>query len=218
VTVSFEEIVSFLKDKKTSVLYLPERIEIVEEIPLTNVGKVDKKRLKEEIKEKVSKITYTTRPITTIGSTNQYDLVTSHGRYVGIRWTRWEDVPPTAYEMKQCAHVIPKYIQDAFHHAQGDDVLKKNTDHGSEDVTDVGDDEDFEHDLLENRQAVYTYLSENDLLDLSYCSTTWQLEQELADSYGYKNFFSNTDLRLIWNLAQDVADQQGLDQWKGMLY
>jgi len=49
--ISFEEIISFLKEKKTSVLYLPERIETVDEIPLTNVGKVDKKRLREEIKE-----------------------------------------------------------------------------------------------------------------------------------------------------------------------
>jgi len=55
VTISFEEIISFLKEKKTSVLYLPERIEIIEEIPLTNVGKVDKKRLREEIKEKLKK-------------------------------------------------------------------------------------------------------------------------------------------------------------------
>jgi 2,3-dihydroxybenzoate-AMP ligase/mycobactin salicyl-AMP ligase len=54
-TVSFEEMISFLKEKKTSVLYLPERIEIIEEIPLTNVGKVDKKRLREEIKEKLKK-------------------------------------------------------------------------------------------------------------------------------------------------------------------
>lgn len=53
--ISFEEIISFLKEKKTSVLYLPERIEIIEEIPLTNVGKVDKKRLREEIKEKLKK-------------------------------------------------------------------------------------------------------------------------------------------------------------------
>jgi 2,3-dihydroxybenzoate-AMP ligase len=37
------------------VLYLPERIEILEEMPLTNVGKVDKKRLREEIKEKLKK-------------------------------------------------------------------------------------------------------------------------------------------------------------------
>jgi len=54
-TISFEEIISFLKAKKTSVLYLPERIEIIEEIPLTPVGKVDKKRLREEIKEKLKK-------------------------------------------------------------------------------------------------------------------------------------------------------------------
>ncbi|MEW6376694.1 MAG: AMP-binding protein [Thermodesulfobacteriota bacterium] len=54
-TVSFEEIISYLKEKKTSVLYLPERIEIIEEMPLTNVGKVDKKRLREEIKEKLKK-------------------------------------------------------------------------------------------------------------------------------------------------------------------
>jgi 2,3-dihydroxybenzoate-AMP ligase/mycobactin salicyl-AMP ligase len=54
-TISFEEIVSFLKEKRISVLYLPERIEIVDEIPLTNVGKIDKKRLREEIKEKLKK-------------------------------------------------------------------------------------------------------------------------------------------------------------------
>jgi 2,3-dihydroxybenzoate-AMP ligase len=37
------------------VLYLPERIEIIEEMPLTNVGKVDKKRLREQIKGKLRK-------------------------------------------------------------------------------------------------------------------------------------------------------------------
>jgi 2,3-dihydroxybenzoate-AMP ligase len=54
-TVSFGEITSYLKEKKTSVLYLPERIEIVDDMPLTNVGKVDKKRLREEINEKLKK-------------------------------------------------------------------------------------------------------------------------------------------------------------------
>jgi len=54
-TVSFEEIIHYLKDKKTSVLFLPERIEILEEMYLTNVGKVDKKRLRDEIKEKLKK-------------------------------------------------------------------------------------------------------------------------------------------------------------------
>jgi 2,3-dihydroxybenzoate-AMP ligase/mycobactin salicyl-AMP ligase len=53
--VSFDQIISFLREKKTSVLYLPERIESIEELPLTNVGKVDKKRLREEIKEKLKK-------------------------------------------------------------------------------------------------------------------------------------------------------------------
>jgi non-ribosomal peptide synthetase component E (peptide arylation enzyme) len=51
--ITFEEIVSYLKEKKTSVLYLPERIEMIDEMPLTNVGKVDKIRLREEIKEKL---------------------------------------------------------------------------------------------------------------------------------------------------------------------
>jgi len=53
--ITFEEIISYLKERKTSVLYLPERIEIIEEMPLTNVGKVDKKRLREEIKTKLKK-------------------------------------------------------------------------------------------------------------------------------------------------------------------
>jgi len=54
-TISFEEIVSYLNEKKTSILYLPERVEVIEEMPLTNVGKVDKKRLREVIQEKLKK-------------------------------------------------------------------------------------------------------------------------------------------------------------------
>jgi non-ribosomal peptide synthetase component E (peptide arylation enzyme) len=53
--ISFEEIISYLKGKKTSVLYLPERIEVIEEMPLTRVGKFDKMRLREEIKKKLRK-------------------------------------------------------------------------------------------------------------------------------------------------------------------
>jgi non-ribosomal peptide synthetase component E (peptide arylation enzyme) len=53
--ISLEEIISYLRERKTSVLYLPERIEILEEMPLTNVGKLDKKRLGEEIKKKLKK-------------------------------------------------------------------------------------------------------------------------------------------------------------------
>ncbi len=54
-TISFEEVISFLRGKKTSVLFLPERVEVIAEMPLTNVGKVDKKRLREEVKEKLKK-------------------------------------------------------------------------------------------------------------------------------------------------------------------
>ncbi len=53
--VSFDEIIAYLKGKKVSVIFLPERMEVLEEMPLTNVGKVDKKRLKEEIIKKLKK-------------------------------------------------------------------------------------------------------------------------------------------------------------------
>jgi len=45
-----EELVVFLKGKGASVLNLPERIEFVENIPLTKAGKADKKFLREDIK------------------------------------------------------------------------------------------------------------------------------------------------------------------------
>ncbi len=54
-TIVFEEIISYLKETKISILYLPERVEVIEEMPLTNVGKVDKMRLREVIKEKLTK-------------------------------------------------------------------------------------------------------------------------------------------------------------------
>ena len=48
-----QEIVSFLKGRGASVLQLPERVELVDELPLTKVGKVDKKALREDIKNKI---------------------------------------------------------------------------------------------------------------------------------------------------------------------
>ena len=50
---TLQEIVSFLKGRGASVLQLPERVELVTELPLTKVGKVDKKVLREDIKKKV---------------------------------------------------------------------------------------------------------------------------------------------------------------------
>ena len=53
--LKFEEIVAFLKSKGASVQQLPERVEFIEELPMTKVGKVDKKVLREDIKEKLGK-------------------------------------------------------------------------------------------------------------------------------------------------------------------
>ncbi|MBA4394577.1 MAG: hypothetical protein C0407_13580, partial [Desulfobacca sp.] len=49
----FEEIITFLKGKGAFVLQLPERIEFVEELPMTKVGKVDKKALREAISRRL---------------------------------------------------------------------------------------------------------------------------------------------------------------------
>jgi 2,3-dihydroxybenzoate-AMP ligase/mycobactin salicyl-AMP ligase len=56
VKLSFDEIISFLKNKGASVLQLPERVEVVESIPLTKVGKADKKALREDIKKRMGMV------------------------------------------------------------------------------------------------------------------------------------------------------------------
>jgi non-ribosomal peptide synthetase component E (peptide arylation enzyme) len=47
IVISLSDITGFLKEQGASVLQLPERIELIDEIPLTNIGKPDKKSLKE---------------------------------------------------------------------------------------------------------------------------------------------------------------------------
>ncbi|MCJ7595113.1 MAG: AMP-binding protein [Desulfobacterales bacterium] len=47
------EVVAFLKSKGASVHQCPERIEMIMELPMTKVGKVDKKSLREDIKKKL---------------------------------------------------------------------------------------------------------------------------------------------------------------------
>lgn len=54
VTLTSDEIISFLKSKKASVLQLPERIEFVEYLPLTQANKIDKRALLEDIKKKIN--------------------------------------------------------------------------------------------------------------------------------------------------------------------
>jgi 2,3-dihydroxybenzoate-AMP ligase/mycobactin salicyl-AMP ligase len=51
VHLTFSEIIAFLKGRGASVQQLPERIEFVEELPITKVGKIDKKILREDIKK-----------------------------------------------------------------------------------------------------------------------------------------------------------------------
>ena len=52
-TLTFEEMIAHLKIIGASVLQLPERVEFIESIPLTKVGKADKKALKEDIKKRL---------------------------------------------------------------------------------------------------------------------------------------------------------------------
>jgi 2,3-dihydroxybenzoate-AMP ligase len=51
--LTFSDLVAYLKSIGASVLQLPERLEFIESIPLTKIGKADKKILKEDIKMKL---------------------------------------------------------------------------------------------------------------------------------------------------------------------
>ncbi len=51
--LTFDEIISFLKSQKASVLQLPERIEFIDQMPLTAAQKLDKKALMEDIIRKI---------------------------------------------------------------------------------------------------------------------------------------------------------------------
>jgi 2,3-dihydroxybenzoate-AMP ligase/mycobactin salicyl-AMP ligase len=56
-SLSFEKIIAYLKEKKASVLQLPERIEFIETMPFTKAEKVDKKLLREDIERKLKAAT-----------------------------------------------------------------------------------------------------------------------------------------------------------------
>jgi len=53
--LSFEDIISFLKDRKASVIHFPERIEFIDAMPFTKAEKIDKRVLKEDIEEKIKR-------------------------------------------------------------------------------------------------------------------------------------------------------------------
>jgi len=54
---TLEEVTSYMKSKGASMLQLPERIEFIDEIPLTKAGKHDKKVLREDIKRRLGLLT-----------------------------------------------------------------------------------------------------------------------------------------------------------------
>ena len=56
-SLSFQKIIAYLKERKASVLQLPERIEFIETMPFTKAEKVDKKFLKEDIERKLKATT-----------------------------------------------------------------------------------------------------------------------------------------------------------------
>jgi non-ribosomal peptide synthetase component E (peptide arylation enzyme) len=51
--LTFDDIVSFLKGEKASVLQLPERIEFIDAMPYTGARKLDKRQLREDIEHKL---------------------------------------------------------------------------------------------------------------------------------------------------------------------
>jgi len=52
-SLSFQDLIAYLRSIGASVLQLPERLEIIDSIPRTKIGKVDKKLLKEDISKKL---------------------------------------------------------------------------------------------------------------------------------------------------------------------
>jgi non-ribosomal peptide synthetase component E (peptide arylation enzyme) len=53
VSLTSDKVIAHLKEKKASVLQLPERIEFIETMPFTKAEKVDKKLLREDIERKL---------------------------------------------------------------------------------------------------------------------------------------------------------------------
>jgi len=49
----FEKIIAYLKERKASVIQLPERIEFIDTMPVTKAEKIDKKALREDIEKKL---------------------------------------------------------------------------------------------------------------------------------------------------------------------
>lgn len=66
--------------------------------------------------------------------------------------------------------------------------------------------------VLENKQDVFNFFSDNDLHELTLCRTLYELSDELYE-YGYYNF-TDEDERLIWDVVQSYT----YDEWHGGVY
>jgi 2,3-dihydroxybenzoate-AMP ligase/mycobactin salicyl-AMP ligase len=55
IRLTFDDIITFLKNQKASVLHLPERIEFLDKMPLTATDKLNKQALRNDIEDKLSK-------------------------------------------------------------------------------------------------------------------------------------------------------------------
>ena len=56
IKLTFEDIIVFLKEEGASVQQLPERIEFIDQMPVTKVGKLDKKALREDINKRMKNV------------------------------------------------------------------------------------------------------------------------------------------------------------------
>jgi len=54
-TLSFDELTGFLRQQKIASFKLPERLEVVAELPLSPVGKILKRELRERITEMLAR-------------------------------------------------------------------------------------------------------------------------------------------------------------------
>ena len=55
-TLTFDGLIEFLKtERHIATFKLPERLEVVDQLPMTKVGKIDKKELRQIIKDKLQR-------------------------------------------------------------------------------------------------------------------------------------------------------------------
>lgn len=164
-----------------------------------------KEDVKAEMKEKVSKITYSY-----VGGhgTLANRPPTSYGRYnKNNTWQSWTLFPPTPEEVRKYHTLIPKYVLDALDYT--DDELKKN------ELVDVGDVVEDEEDILDARTDVYSYFNREELVELSYNISVTDMIQAVETDFGYAKTFSKNDFDIIWGEIQNIIDEESFFGFRG---